>query len=92
MLGTGEQPGIIPRSLADLFNLISASNGREYKVKITYIEIYNENLRDLLSNNDEPLEIREDPVAGVQITGAKETEVINTREIYQLIMYINLLN
>ena len=87
MLGTGEQPGIIPRSLADLFKLISSSNDKEYKVKMTYIEIYKENLRDLLSNNEEPLEIREDPVAGVKITGAKEIDVRSTREIFQSIMY-----
>ena len=86
MLGTGEEPGLIPRSLADLFSLIQAHGDKQFKIKITYVEIYNENLRDLLSNNEEPLDIREDPVAGVVITGAKEVIVNNTREIFQLIM------
>jgi hypothetical protein len=86
MLGTGENPGIIPRSLSDLFGLISSSSDRQFKIKLTYIEIYNENLRDLLSNSEEPIEIREDPLVGVKISGAKEVLVSTTREIFQLIM------
>ena len=86
MLGVGEQPGIIPRSLADLFELIAVSEHKEFKIKITYIEIYNENLRDLLENNEEPLEIREDPVAGVQILGAREVFVNNSTEVFKLIV------
>ncbi len=86
MLGTGENPGIIPRCLSDLFGLISSSSDRQFKIKLTYIEIYNENLRDLLSNSEEPIEIREDPLVGVKISGAKEVLVSTTREIFQLIM------
>lgn len=86
MLGNGEQPGLIPRSLADLFNLVQNSSDKEFRIKVTYVEIYNENLRDLLSTSEEPLDIREDPVHGVQVTGAKEFTVTSSKEIFTLIV------
>lgn len=42
--------GIIPRTLHRLFSLLEASRS-EYSVKISYIELYNEEIRDLLSSN-----------------------------------------
>ena len=61
MLGTGEDPGIMARSLNELFELIEKSSGKEYKLKMSYLEVYNETLRDLLVKGDN-LEMREDPL------------------------------
>ncbi|CAI4037183.1 hypothetical protein SMKI_02G0500 [Saccharomyces mikatae IFO 1815] len=52
----GEHAGIIPRVLVDLFKELSTLN-REYSVKISFLELYNENLKDLLSDSDD-----DDPV------------------------------
>lgn len=41
------------------------SNEREYKLKISYIEVYNEIIRDLLSGSSTPLDMREDAVKGI---------------------------
>ncbi|QHS71505.1 Kip1p [Saccharomyces paradoxus] len=51
----GEHAGIIPRVLVDLFKELSSLN-KEYSVKISFLELYNENLKDLLSDseNDDP--------------------------------------
>jgi len=38
---------------------------RDYKLKITYIEVYNEIIRDLLSGSNAALEMREDAMKGV---------------------------
>ena len=35
--------------------------GRNYVLKVSYLEIYNETLHDLLTIDDKPLELREDP-------------------------------
>ena len=52
MLGTEDQEGIMVLTLKELFDKINInSSEREYKVKLLYIEIYNENIRDLLTKN-----------------------------------------
>ncbi|CAH1763217.1 7963_t:CDS:2 [Entrophospora sp. SA101] len=42
--------GVIPRSLCSLFQTLE-SESADYSVKVSYIELYNEKLKDLLSNN-----------------------------------------
>jgi kinesin family protein 18/19 len=84
MLGTDEEPGIMVRSLSDLFDIISNENGN-IKVKLTYIEIYNETLRDLL-NNGENLELREDNNKGSHLIGVNEIEVNSSTEVFKVLM------
>ena len=48
MLGDDNNPGIMPLTLRELFNKVNSFNDREYKLKFWYLEIYNENIRDLL--------------------------------------------
>lgn len=45
MLGTAEQPGVIPRAVREVFNLVSAKDedeGWDYSIGMSYLEIYNE--------------------------------------------------
>ena len=72
MLGTEENPGIMPLTLNELFERIKSYPEREYTVKLWYLEIYNENIRDLLVNNSENLDLREDPNKGVIVSGITE--------------------
>ena len=48
MLGNDNNPGIMPLTLKELFNKVNSFNDRDYKLKFWYLEIYNENIRDLL--------------------------------------------
>ena len=48
MLGNENNPGIMPLTLRELFNKVNSFNDREYNLKFWYLEIYNENIRDLL--------------------------------------------
>jgi len=55
---------------------------------MSFLEIYNEILRDLITNSSDEnlsLEIREDPVKGIYVTGVKEKECGNTDEIMELL-------
>ncbi len=42
------------------------------QVTMSYIEVYNENIRDLLAGNDVALELREDPIKGSVVAGVSE--------------------
>ena len=86
MLGTDEEEGIMVLTLKELFDKISShSADREYKVKFWYLEIYNENIRDLLSTSDEYLDLREDPSKGIVISNINELNVTSCRDIMQLL-------
>ena len=55
---TFQQRGVIPRTISHLWALMSASSdGRKFKVSISYLEIYNEQLYDLLDLTTEPHEL-----------------------------------
>lgn len=57
MEGTGSDIGIIPRSFKKIFELIKLkSKSTNYIIRVTYLEIYNEKIRDLLvKSNGEAL-------------------------------------
>ncbi|KFP92631.1 Kinesin-like KIF13B, partial [Apaloderma vittatum] len=50
MMGTADQPGLIPRLCSGLFERAQKEENEEqsFKVEVSYMEIYNEKVRDLL--------------------------------------------
>uniref|UniRef100_A0AAX7TCG8 Kinesin-like protein n=1 Tax=Astatotilapia calliptera TaxID=8154 RepID=A0AAX7TCG8_ASTCA len=72
MLGSSEQPGVIPRAVREVFKLVKAkdaSDGWDYSIGMSYLEIYNEKVLDLLSPNSQDLPIREDKDKNILIPG-----------------------
>ncbi|KAH7106936.1 kinesin-domain-containing protein [Auriculariales sp. MPI-PUGE-AT-0066] len=47
--GSDEDPGIIPRAMKDVFSYIRRTPSREFLLRASYVEIYNEQIHDLLS-------------------------------------------
>jgi centromeric protein E len=47
--GNDDEPGIIPRAMKDVFGFIKKTVGREYLLRCSYLEIYNESIHDLLA-------------------------------------------
>ena len=52
MQGTAAEPGIIPLAVRDVFTRIDHSEGREFLVRVSYLEIYNEQMIDLFAANE----------------------------------------
>ena len=88
MMGTPQQPGLIPRTCEDLFERIEASDSPHisYTVRVSYFEVYNEHVRDLLaskSSADHPyyLKIRESPTDGPYVKDLTDVPVKNYAEL-----------
>lgn len=86
MLGMNYKPGIYIQTLNDLFKAIEAtSENMLYNVSMSYLEIYNEMIRDLLNPSSGFLDLREDARGGIQIAGITEFSTSNAMEIMQLL-------
>ena len=79
MMGSGEQPGIIPRLCVSLFERIGGgeAGGLEAKVEVSYMEIYNEKVFDLLdfTSNKSGLKVREHHLLGPYVDGLSKLAV-----------------
>lgn len=73
MLGSPTRPGIMMLTLLDLFSEVANQRKRRhFEVKCSFLEVYNENVRDLLRPDADYLDIREDPVKGMCVAGISE--------------------
>lgn len=90
MMGTGSDPGIIPRLAQDLFQQERNATGDDaftLAVEVTYLEIYNENVKDLLNAKgmDKTLRVRQHPKFGVYVEGLTKWTVSTEAEIIKLL-------
>ncbi|KAL4677610.1 hypothetical protein H8959_020284, partial [Pygathrix nigripes] len=81
--------GVIPRSFEYLFSLIDrekekAGAGKSFLCKCSFIEIYNEQIYDLLDSASAGLYLREHIKKGVFVVGAVEQVVTSAAEAYQV--------
>jgi kinesin family member 18/19 len=88
MLGTENDPGVMYRTLHDLFVEIQNFEGqREYQVSMSYLEIYNELIRDLLvpASQSSYLELREDAKGTIQVAGLSEIVARTPEEVMEML-------
>lgn len=90
MMGTDDNPGLIPRTCEDLFQRIESSRSPDisYHVRISYFEVYNEHVRDLLVPRTDPpyyLRIRESPSDGPYV---KDLTEVTVRSFPELLRYM----
>uniref|UniRef100_A0A6M2D363 Kinesin-like protein n=1 Tax=Rhipicephalus microplus TaxID=6941 RepID=A0A6M2D363_RHIMP len=83
MMGSSSQPGLIPLTIDAIFDIIQNMPEREYLVRISYIEIYNENVLDLLDKDygKKNLQIRENLDGQAVISDLTEVAVSSKEEI-----------
>ncbi|XP_012943320.1 kinesin-like protein KIF19 [Aplysia californica] len=90
MLGTDEEPGIMVQALNDLFLEMRQNTDKAFKVTMSYLEIYNEMIRDLLNPDSGFLELREDAKGSVQVAGISEVTARSTEEVMEMLVKGNL--
>ncbi|GAB2226899.1 hypothetical protein Droror1_Dr00008696 [Drosera rotundifolia] len=93
----GELPaeaGVIPRAVRQIFDTLEASNA-DYSMKVTFMELYNEEINDLLSPEEssrliddkqrKSISLMEDGRGSVIIRGLQEEVVYSANDIYNLL-------
>ncbi|XP_010259969.1 PREDICTED: kinesin-like protein KIN-5D [Nelumbo nucifera] len=86
--------GVIPRAVGQIFDILEAQNS-EYSVKVTFLELYNEEITDLLAPEEctkfiddkskKPIALMEDGKGGVFVRGLEEEIVCTANEIYKIL-------
>ncbi|KAI1329618.1 kinesin-domain-containing protein [Xylariaceae sp. FL0255] len=95
MQGTASSPGVIPLAITDIFSYIRETPSREFLLRVSYLEIYNERIHDLLSMPtangagagaaQEEIKLREDSNRGVYATPLKEEIVQSPTQLLRVI-------
>uniref|UniRef100_A0A7N6BE47 Kinesin family member 13Ba n=1 Tax=Anabas testudineus TaxID=64144 RepID=A0A7N6BE47_ANATE len=88
MMGSGDQPGLIPRLCSALFERTQKEQREEesFTVEVSYMEIYNEKVRDLLDpkGGRQTLRVREHKVLGPYVDGLSRLAVASYKDIESL--------
>ncbi|CAE6504115.1 unnamed protein product [Rhizoctonia solani] len=80
-----ELKGIIPRITEQIFTSIVESDAHlEYLVKVSYMEIYLERIRDLLAPHNDNLQVHEEKNKGVYVKNLSDYYVSNAKEVYEI--------
>lgn len=97
MQGTATSPGVIPLAITDIFSYIRETPSREFLLRVSYLEIYNEKIHDLLSappagtaagpgaSQQEEIKLREDSKRGVYASPLKEEIVQSPTQLLRVI-------
>ncbi|XP_015606250.1 kinesin-related protein 4 isoform X2 [Cephus cinctus] len=80
MMGIKEEPGVIPLAVNYIFDAIANTVGREFLLRVSYLEIYNEKVNDLIDKNGIDLKVHEDN-QGQIIVKCKEEVAISPDKI-----------
>uniref|UniRef100_A0A7N0UAG1 Kinesin motor domain-containing protein n=1 Tax=Kalanchoe fedtschenkoi TaxID=63787 RepID=A0A7N0UAG1_KALFE len=88
------EAGVIPRAVQQIFDILEAQCA-EYSMKVTFLELYNEEITDLLAVEEsskhvddkakKPLALMEDGKGGVLVRGLEEEIVCTANEIYKIL-------
>ena len=89
MMGTNiddeEGRGVIPRIVEQIFSSIMTSPlNIEYTVRVSYMEIYMERIRDLLAPQNDNLPVHEEKNRGVYVKGLLEIYVSSVQEVFEV--------
>ncbi|CAN1275072.1 Kinesin-like protein KIN-5B [Linum perenne] len=88
------EAGVIPRAVRQIFDTLEAQKA-DYSMKVTFLELYNEEIADLLASEDnarfiddrqkKPISLMEDGRGCVVVRGLEEEVVYSANDIYSLL-------
>lgn len=86
MLGSRETKGLLQNAIQDVFSFAEqVREEREVTVWVSYMEIYNESVNDLIDSGNTNLRIREDPTEGYYVAGLKSQKVTSIEDVMKVI-------
>jgi len=86
MLGTKDEPGITYLTLVDLLDHIeSIRPAINVSVGLSYLEVYNENVKDLLYPSINTLHLREEPGGRVTVSGLQIAKISSADQLFSLL-------
>jgi kinesin family protein 18/19 len=83
---SNREKGVSTYSIEYLFSQISQIEDYSFNVKLSYLEIYNEQVIDLLTDQSQPLLIIEDQIKGVIVPDLKEYVVTSSKELMNIVI------
>ncbi|RCK55290.1 Kinesin-like protein KIP2 [Candida viswanathii] len=88
MKGSDADPGFVELAINDIFSKINdSSTTKKYSIEVSYLEIYNEKIIDLLStaSANQDLKIRDDSDFGTKVIGLTSAAITSKQQLLQLI-------
>ncbi|EDV29388.1 uncharacterized protein TRIADDRAFT_18179 [Trichoplax adhaerens] len=90
MLGDANSPGIIFLCMMELYQRIEElKKDKAFEVAVSYIEVYNESIQDLLVPSSKHLAVREDPQKGVVVSGLSLHQPKSAEELMKMLEFGN---
>ncbi|XP_010418541.1 PREDICTED: kinesin-like protein KIN-7O [Camelina sativa] len=87
MRGSPIEPGVIPLAVHDLFDTIYQDTSREFLLRMSYLEIYNEDINDLLAPEHRKLQIHENLEKGIFVAGLREEIVASPQQVLEMMEF-----
>jgi hypothetical protein len=81
--GTPENPGVMPLAMLDLFQRLESQG--DFDVVVSYLEVYNETIRDLLADDAKQLDVRESDNGSVVVTNLSTHSPSNEMQVMELL-------
>ncbi|KAL4488914.1 hypothetical protein ABPG72_005701 [Tetrahymena utriculariae] len=79
--------GIIPRTFDHIFRSIKGTPNVQFLVRVSFLELYNEEIRDLLQKNIKKLELREKPGSGVYVKDLSTFMIQDQEELREKLLH-----
>ncbi|XP_021744564.1 kinesin-like protein KIN-7O [Chenopodium quinoa] len=83
MRGSPCEPGVIPLAVRELFDIIQEVPDREFLLRMSYLEIYNEEVNDLLVPEHRRLQVHESLERGIYVAGLREEIVASPEQVLE---------
>ncbi|XP_055959393.1 centromere-associated protein E isoform X3 [Patella vulgata] len=85
MSGDNMSPGLIALAIDEIFEYINEAPNKQFLLRITYMEIYNEKIYDLLSSEEKVIKIQENTDHQINVIGLVEQHVTCKEEVFSVV-------